>query len=108
MKILKNPMALKEAEPETWTRLQVRIGVEIGGLMVKDGDLMGAVQIHERLLDLKLEEKDLFEVLYQLGILYEDLKYNQKALAFYQGIIDRVATLKKDSLSRHLKTLQRL
>ena len=66
---------------------------------------MGAVQIHERLLDLKLEEKDLFEVLYQLGILYEDLKYNQKALAFYQRIIDRVKALKTDDLSRHLKMI---
>jgi len=105
MQILENPTTLKETEPETWTRLQVRIGVEIGGLMVKDGDLMGAVQIHERLLDLKLEEKDLFEVLYQLGILYEDLKYNQKALAFYQRIIDRVKALKTDDLSRHLKMI---
>ena len=105
MQILENPTQLKETEPETWTRLRVRIGVEIGGLMVKDGDLMSAVQIHESLLELQLEEKDLFEVLYQLGILYEDLKYNQKALAFYQRIIDRVASLKTDNLSRHLKMI---
>ncbi len=104
-KILENPTALTESEPETWTRLQVRIGVEIGDLMVKEGDLMGAVQIHESLLDLNLEEKDLLEVLYQLGILHEDLKYTQKALAFYQRIIDRISGLKKEDLSRHLQMI---
>lgn len=103
--ILENPTSLKESEPETWTRLQVRIGVEIGELMVKEGDLMAAVQIHESLLDLELEEKDLLEVLYQLGILHEDLKYTQKALAFYQRIIDRVSNLKSDNLSRHLQMI---
>ena len=105
MKILKNPMALKEAEPETWTRLQVRIGVEIGGLMAKQLDFPSAIQIHEGLLELELEENDYFEVNYQLGILNEELKSYQKALAFYQGIIDRIATLKKDSLSRHSKMI---
>lgn len=105
MEILKNPTTLKETEPETWTRLQVRIGVEIGGLMAKDLDFPSAIQIHEGLLDLELNENEYFEVNYQLGILNEELKSYQKALAFYRGIIDRIAILKKDNLSRHLKMI---
>ena len=73
--------------------------------MAKQLDFPSAIQIHEGLLELELEENDFFEVNYQLGILNEELKSYQKALAFYQGIIDRVATLKKDNLSRHLKMI---
>ncbi|MBL6842953.1 MAG: hypothetical protein ISQ73_05835 [Verrucomicrobiae bacterium] len=105
MKILENPATLKETEPETWTRLQVRIGVEISGLMAKDLDFPSAIQIHEGLLGLDLEENEFLEINYQLGILNEELKSYQKALAFYQVIINRIAILKKDNLSRHSKMI---
>ncbi|RZO67059.1 MAG: hypothetical protein EVA71_11660 [Limisphaerales bacterium] len=73
--------------------------------MAKELNFTSAIQIYEGLLDLDLEENEFLEVNYQLGIFNEELKSYQKALAFYQVIIDRIAILKKDNLSRHSKMI---
>ena len=99
MKILENPTTSKETEPETWTRLQFKIGVEIAGLMAKELNFTSAIQIYEGHMPPNIEENRSSQVNYQLGIFNEDLKTHQKALAYYKKIIDRIAILKKDNLN---------
>ena len=109
--ILKRQPELESENKEEWVRVQVRIGMEIADLMLEEGDRTNAVQVHEHLLELELQDNELLDVLYKLGILHEELKQNQKALAFYQRILDRVSGLENGSLgelSRFLMTMKEM
>lgn len=97
--ILELESELESEDSKDWVRVQVRIGVEIAELMIEEGDRTNAVQIHERLLELDLQDKELLDVLYKLGMLHEELKQNQKALAFYQRILDRISSLENGNLA---------
>ena len=96
--ILKLQSELENEDKEEWTRVQVRIGVEIANLMIEEGDRTNAINVHERLLELELQDNELIDVLYKLGLLNEELKQNQKALAFYQRILDRISGLENGNL----------
>jgi TolA-binding protein len=109
--IIKRQPELESENKEEWVLVQVQIGMEIADLMLEEGDRTNAVQVHERLLELELQDNELLDVLYKLGMLHEELKQNQKALAFYQRILDRISGLENGSLgdlSRFLTTMKEM
>ena len=82
---------MDKISPQDQVHVKLRVGKEIAQLMANQGDSLSAIQIHLGLLQLDLKKEDRMETLYQLGNLHEERKQPEKALDFYQQIIDVVS-----------------
>jgi tetratricopeptide (TPR) repeat protein len=89
--ILKEPAQMDKISPQDQVHVKLRVGKEIAQLMANQGDSLSAIQIHLGLLQLDLKKEGRMETLYQLGNLHEERKQPEKALDFYQQIIDVVS-----------------
>jgi tetratricopeptide (TPR) repeat protein len=76
-------------DPETWAYWQRRAGNEIANQLYKEADYLNALQIYLSLVQLDQSPVWQVPVLYQVGMVYEQLQQWQKATDTYARILDR-------------------
>jgi tetratricopeptide (TPR) repeat protein len=86
-----------EKDPETWAYWQRRAGNEIANQLYKEGDYVNALQIYLNLAQLDQAPVWQTPVLYQTGMVYEQLQQWQKANETYTRILDRKKELNTSS-----------
>ena len=76
-------------DPETWVYWQRRAGNEIANLLYKQGNYLEALEIYKSLANLNTSAAWQVPVLYQVGLVYEQLQQWQKAIETYDSILGR-------------------
>ena len=92
--LLKSQQAAASADPKQWLYWQQRAGNTIANEFYKEGDLLSAVQIYNTLAEINSTAEWQVPAWYQLGIVYENLKYPEKALDMYAKIVAREKEVK--------------
>jgi tetratricopeptide (TPR) repeat protein len=111
-KLGRNPESLKEImdllelqhaksaiDPGQWLYWQQRAGNNIANQLYREGDFISALQIYSKLAEMNKSPEWQMPVWYQIGLVYENLKQDQKASEFYDKIIGREKELKEVSPS---------
>ena len=84
-------------DPETWAYWQRRAGNEIANQLYKEGDYVDALQIYLNLAQLDQTPVWQMPVLYQTGMVYEQLQQWQKADDIYALILARKRELNSNT-----------
>lgn len=85
--LLESQAAKAASQPETWLYWQQRAGNDIANQLYKEGDYLNAVTLYQRLERLNPEPQWRCPVLYQIGLVYEQLKQPEQAAAAYREIL---------------------
>ena len=80
-----------QAAPEQWRYWQQRAGNTIANQLYREGDYLSALQVYEALAELSASAEWQLPVWYQIGLVYENLKQNQKATEMYERIVSRAS-----------------
>ncbi len=78
-----------QKDPQTWVYWQQRAGNEIANQFYKEGDYLEALEIYRSLAALDNSATWQVPVLYQVGLVYEQLQQWQKATETYDSIASR-------------------
>jgi tetratricopeptide (TPR) repeat protein len=87
--LLTNQHARSKTDPQQWLYWQQRAGNDIANELYHEGDYMSALQIYQALAGLNSSAEWQVPVWYQIGLVYENLKQGQKAIEFYDKILNR-------------------
>ncbi len=91
--LLQSQQANLQKNPEVWAYWQRRAGNEIANQLYKEGDYLDALAIYLNLEPLDSSLAWQAPVLYQTGLIYEQLQQWPKATAAYQSILSRTNEL---------------
>lgn len=87
--LLTNEHARSKTDPQQWLYWQQRAGNDIANQLYHEGDYMSALQIYQALAGLNSSAEWQVPVWYQIGLVYENLKQGQKAIEYYDKILNR-------------------
>ena len=93
--LLKSQQAAASADPQQWLYWQQKAGNTIANEFYKEGDLLSAVQIYNTLAEINSSPEWQLPAWYQIGIVYENLKFPEKALDLYTKIVAREKEVKE-------------
>jgi tetratricopeptide (TPR) repeat protein len=93
--LLKSQQAAASIDPQQWLYWQQRAGNTIANEFYKEGDLLSAVQIYNTLAEINSTPEWQLPAWYQIGIVYENLKFPEKALDMYAKIVAREKEVKE-------------
>jgi len=93
--LLKSQQAAASVDPQQWLFWQQRAGNKIANEFYKEGDLLSAVQIYNTLAEINTTPEWQLPAWYQIGIVYENLKFPEKALDLYTKIVAREKEVKE-------------
>lgn len=77
------------SEYHKWFYWQQRVGNEIANQLYKEGDFINALEIYQSLASVDASPSWQLPVLYQIGLVFERLKYPIKAIEQYDLIISK-------------------
>jgi tetratricopeptide (TPR) repeat protein len=86
--LLKENKGLEGKQKDALRSWQHRTGNELGNQFYRDGDFMQALDIYMRLSELNNTPTWRLPVLYQVGLIYENLKQTEKAREVYARLIE--------------------
>ncbi|MGZ8898815.1 MAG: tetratricopeptide repeat protein [Limisphaerales bacterium] len=92
--LLRSQQAAASADPQQWLYWQQRAGNTIANEFYKEGDLLSAVQIYNTLAEINSTPEWQLPAWYQIGLVYENLKFPQKALEMYGKVVSRTKDVK--------------
>jgi tetratricopeptide (TPR) repeat protein len=92
--LLKTQHADAGRDPQQWLYWQQKAGNTVANEFYKEGDLLSALQIYQTLGDINTVPEWQLPVWYQIGLIFENLKYPQKALEMYGKIAERQQEVK--------------
>jgi tetratricopeptide (TPR) repeat protein len=87
--LLQKQHETSKTDPQQWLYWQQRAGNEIANQLYREGDLVSALQVYQRLGEINNSPEWQIPVWYQIGLVYENLKQNQKASEMYDRIVER-------------------
>jgi tetratricopeptide (TPR) repeat protein len=93
--LLKSQQAAASIDPQQWLYWQQRAGNTVANEFYKEGDLLSAVQIYNTLAEINSTPEWQLPAWYQIGIVYENLKFPEKALDMYAKIVAREKEVKE-------------
>ena len=93
--LLKTQQAAAGGDPQQWLYWQQKAGNTIANEFYKEGDLLSAVQIYNTLGEINSTPEWQLPAWYQIGIVYENLKFPEKALEQYTKIVTREKDVKE-------------
>jgi tetratricopeptide (TPR) repeat protein len=94
-----------QKNPETWIYWQRRAGNEIANQFYKEGDFLEALEIYRSLAALDNSPAWQLPVMYQVGLVYEQLQQWQKAMETYDSITARQKEMSPTNASPTLTSL---
>lgn len=97
--LLQSQQKTAAADPDNWRYWQQRTGNEIANMLYQEGDFVNSLQVYTRLAELDSSPKWQLPVLYQVGLVYEQLKQPEKALGVYERILSHAKDPGIESLS---------
>jgi tetratricopeptide (TPR) repeat protein len=97
--LLQNQKKLAMVDPDKWRYWQQRTGNEIGNQLYQEGDFVNALLVYNRLAELDASPSWQLPVLYQIGLVYEQLKQPEKAAEVYGRILGRKADITSGKFS---------
>jgi len=103
--LLQSQEANLQKNPEVWAYWQRRAGNEIANQLYKEGDYLDALQIYLNLEPLDPSLAWQAPVLYQTGLIYEQLQQWPKATGAYQSILSRTNELTEAVATPMLRSL---
>ncbi len=86
--LLQKQQENSKSDPKQWLYWQQRAGNDIANQFYQQGDFFSALQIYESLAQLSESPGWRVPVLYQIGLVYENLKQLPKAAETYEKIIE--------------------
>jgi tetratricopeptide (TPR) repeat protein len=92
-------------DPDVWVYWQRRAGNEIANQLYKEADFLNALQIYQSLAALDSTPSWQAPVLYQVGLVYEQLQQWQKASDTYGQIVARRAEMTASNAPPSLSSL---
>jgi tetratricopeptide (TPR) repeat protein len=93
--LLKSQQSAASVDPQQWRYWQQKAGNTIANEFYKEGDLLSAVQIYNTLAEINSTPEWQLPTWYQIGIVYENLKFPEKALDQYAKIVARANEVKE-------------
>ena len=102
--LLRTQQKIADVNPGNWRYWQQRTGNEIANMLYQEGDYLNALMIYSRLADLDPSPAWQLPVLYQVGLVYEQLKQPDKAIEVYGRILSHEKDAGIETLS-NLKTV---
>src|SRR5688500_5675322 len=93
--LLKTQQAAAGGDPQQWLCWQQKAGNTIANEFYKEGDLLSAVQIYNTLAEINSTPEWQLPAWYQIGLVYENLKYRQRAVEMYGKIVAATTEVKE-------------
>lgn len=93
------------SSPERLKYWQKRTGNDIANQLFEQGDFLNALTVYRRLAELDNTPTWQLPVFYQIGLIYEQLKDQAKAMDYYQKIISQEKTLAKGTSNPNLSAV---
>jgi tetratricopeptide (TPR) repeat protein len=100
----REPTALHQAEEE-WRFWQRAMGNPIANEFYRQGDYQRALAIYQALARLDRSPEWLWPVVYQIGLCFERLRQEQRALDAYRYLTDAAESAELDNPGAHLETI---
>jgi tetratricopeptide (TPR) repeat protein len=97
--LLQTQKKLALTDPDKWRYWQQRTGNEIGNQLYQEGDFVNALIVYTKLAELDSTPSWQLPVLYQMGLIYEQLKQPEKAVETYGRILARQTEIPPDKLT---------
>lgn len=87
MALLNAEQARSSKDPANWAYWQKRTGNKLANELYQQGDYINALLIYQTLGKLPGDEEWRSQALYQMGLIYERLEQNERAIAAYRQIL---------------------
>jgi tetratricopeptide (TPR) repeat protein len=105
LKLLESQAGTERSNPENWVYWQQRAGNDIANQLYSEGDYLGALELYTHLAGLNKALEWQLPVWYQMGLIYERLNQQQKAVETYTSIAGREKELTGSADTPSLKTV---
>jgi len=87
MALLNAEQARSSKDPTGWAYWQKRTGNKLANELYQQGDYVNALLVYQTLGKLPVDEEWRSQALYQMGLIYERLEQNERAIAVYRQIL---------------------
>lgn len=91
MALLNSEQARSSKDPANWAYWQKRTGNKLANELYQQGDYLNALLIYQTLGKLPGDEEWRSQALYQMGLIYERLEQNDRAIAVYSQLVTALA-----------------
>lgn len=91
MALLNSEQARSSKDPANWAYWQKRTGNKLANELYQQGDYLNALLIYQTLEKLPGDEEWRSQALYQMGLIYERLEQNDRAIAVYSQLVTALA-----------------